>query len=338
MDARLPQPLQQALHSELEAHSRIELAQNATRISQNYRRAGGSRASVLGQADALAYATSRMPATFAAAMAAFEQVSLRRREFAPQTALDLGAGCGAATWAMRQAWPTLHQVQLVDENSAFLDLGQSLAQAMQGSALTWLNQDLRRYAPGARRFDLIVANYALTELAEADVAALLARLMPACSGVLVIVEPGTSRDYQRLMRMRAALIGAGGKILAPCPHDKTCPLPADDWCHFSARLARSRDHLLAKGASVPFEDEKFAYLAVELSPGASVLAPSGARVLRKPSVSKHDISLSLCDREGLRTIAIRSRDRPAYATARKLRWGDALAGETSQDENATPAL
>ena len=36
----------------------------------------------------------------------------------------------------------------------------------------------------------------------------------------------------------------------------------DDWCHFSVRLPRSREHMHAKRAKVPFEDERFAYLAV----------------------------------------------------------------------------
>ena len=35
---------------------------------------------------------------------------------------------------------------------------------------------------------------------------------------------------------------AGANILAPCPHARPCPLAAPDWCHFSARVARSRLH------------------------------------------------------------------------------------------------
>ena len=37
-------------------------------------------------------------------------------------------------------------------------------------------------------------------------------------------------------------------------------MAGDDWCHFSQRLARSRDHMLLKDASVPFEDERYSYV------------------------------------------------------------------------------
>ena len=40
----------------------------------------------------------------------------------------------------------------------------------------------------------------------------------------------------------------------------------DDWCHFTCRVARSRLHKLLKGGEAPYEDEKFAFLAVARQP------------------------------------------------------------------------
>ena len=115
-------------------------------------------------------------------------------------------------------------------------------------------------------------------------------------------------------------------ILAPCPHNQACPLVAPDWCHFSQRLARSRDHRLAKGAEAPFEDEKFSYLVVA-RPGIQVLAPT-ARVLAPPHMAKPGIDLKLCSLDGRAEAAfVPRRDKPAYAIARRLGWGDALPGE-----------
>ena len=37
---------------------------------------------------------------------------------------------------------------------------------------------------------------------------------------------------------------------------------APDWCHFVQRLPRSRAHKHVKSAALPFEDEKFSYVAL----------------------------------------------------------------------------
>ena len=92
--------------------------------------------------------------------------------------------------------------------------------------------------------------------------------------MLVLVEPGTPQGFARIRAARAALIEAGGHVAAPCTHDNACPMSGDDWCHFSQRLPRSRDHMIAKGARVPFEDERYAYVVVSraavdrIGPGA----------------------------------------------------------------------
>ena len=111
-------------------------------------------------------------------------------------------------------------------------------------------------------------------------------------------------------------------MLAPCPHHRPCPLAAPDWCHFSVRLARSRDHRLAKGGDVPFEDEKFAYL---LAARPHVVAQSRTpRVLARPKAGKPGIELKLCSTDGLEQRFVARRDKPAHARARRLDWGDAL--------------
>jgi ribosomal protein RSM22 (predicted rRNA methylase) len=118
------------------------------------------------------------------------------------------------------------------------------------------------------------------------------------------------------------LIGAGARILAPCPHAAGCPLAEPDWCHFAVRLPRSRDHRLAKGAEVPFEDEKFAYL---IAARPSVVAePAAARVLARPKAGKPGIDLKLCTPAGLERRFVPRRDKPAHAIARRLDWGDPL--------------
>src|SRR4029077_1358884 len=128
--------------------------------------------------------------------------------------------------------------------------------------------------------DLVTAAYVLAELPEAAAAGTARELWSAASQMLVLVEPGTPGGFARIRAARAALIEAGGHVVAPCTHDNECPIQQPDWCHFSQRLARSRDHMIAKGRKVPFGDERYAYVA-----GAGVpVRPSALAGIVKPPV------------------------------------------------------
>jgi ribosomal protein RSM22 (predicted rRNA methylase) len=118
------------------------------------------------------------------------------------------------------------------------------------------------------------------------------------------------------------LIARGAHVAAPCPHDSDCPLTPPDWCHFAQRLARSRAHKEIKGAELPFEDEKFAYIVLTRAPAQ----PGRARVLAPPAMNKVEISAKLCTADGLVVAKVPRRDKKAYAQARRWRWGDAVHG------------
>jgi ribosomal protein RSM22 (predicted rRNA methylase) len=239
--------------------------------------------------------------------------------FAPRTLLDAGAGPGGGSWAAREAWPSLHAITWLDASAPFLALAARLAGGELPATAT--RGDLT--AGGFPHADLVLASYALAEIAPAHQAKLARDLWAATDGVLALVEPGTPAGYGRLLAARDVLIDEGAAILAPCPHHAACPLAAPDWCHFSVRLPRSRDHRLAKGADAPFEDEKFAYL-LAARPGIAP-APRTARILARPKAAKPGIDLKLCTETGaLEPRHVPRRDKPAHASARRLDWGDAL--------------
>jgi ribosomal protein RSM22 (predicted rRNA methylase) len=105
MSPDLPAPLRAALERLLEGMPRTGLAERAARTSQAYR-AGKPSAGVIRDADdALAYALTRLPATYAACAAVFGETARAAPGFAPKTLLDAGAGTGAASWAALEAWP-----------------------------------------------------------------------------------------------------------------------------------------------------------------------------------------------------------------------------------------
>ena len=148
--------------------------------------------------------------------------------------------------------------------------------------------------------------------------ALLARLSPA--GALVLIEPGTPRDYARLMLIRERLIASGARIIAPCPHQAACPMAGDDWCHFSVRLPRSRDHMFLKDGVVPFEDEKYSFLVAR-----RIGAPAGKRIIAPVRIAKPGVTAKICAPTGINETFVLRRDKPAFDTLRKLDWGDAVA-------------
>lgn len=329
MTPELPAALKAALARELEGASRRDLAGRAAATTAAYRAGGTSAAAIRGRADALAYATARLPATYAACAAAFDEARRAAPGFAPASLLDAGCGPGGGSWAAVQAWPSLGRVAWLDASPPFLDLAARLA--AEGPAPVCAAETRRGdlTAGGFPSADLVLASYALAEIPGPAQAAVVRDLWSACEGVLVLVEPGTPAGYARIAAARDALIGSGARILAPCPHANACPLAAPErqeafpgWCHFAVRLPRSRDHLIAKGAAVPFEDEKFAYL-VAARPHVAAAEPR-ARVLARPRPGKPGIELKLCGPAGLEARFVPRRDKPAHTAARRLGWGDAV--------------
>ncbi len=331
-DPGLPAALAAALSELAEGKSRLDLGRSARQISAGYRRTGTSSDNIRNEEGALAYAMSRMPATYAAIADVLGRVQEVTPDFLPASILDAGAGPGTASWAALAVWPALGEIFQVDHNPALLEIGAALAGADAPLALQAARRargDLRGAA--ARTADLVVAGYALTEVADAELVEAALSLWSATEGTLVIVEPGTPRDYARLMTVRVALIAAGARVLAPCPHEQACPLVAPDWCHFAVRLPRRRDHMRLKAGVVPYEDEKFSYLAVSRADARR----TASRVIKPPRETKFDVGLEICSATGIETRTVRKRDRDQFRQARRLRWGDGLM-DGLRDENLQP--
>jgi ribosomal protein RSM22 (predicted rRNA methylase) len=283
-------------------------------------RGGGVSDETIGLA---AYLTARLPATFAAVSAVLAKLRIRRPSFSPSSVLDVGSGPGTASWAAAHRWPDIGRFVMVDNNHVFLSLAQRLAQGSPGKALAGVegrSGDLTRLA-AENPADLVIAAYSLAELPRNMLAEAVDSLWRATRGILVLVEPGTPAAFARLRMVRRQLLGLQMVPVAPCPHAVECPLAGNDWCHFSVRLPRSRAHMHAKDARVPFEDEKFAYLVMARDGEPT----GGGRVLAPPRKSKAGLSFKLCTATGrLDTLEIARRDHDAYKVRRKTDWGDLI--------------
>lgn len=324
MNAGLPAALAAALDRALEGVGRKDLAERAARTSQAYR-AGRPSAGVIRDAqDALAYALIRAPATYAACARAFAEAARLAPGFAPATLLDAGVGAGAASWAAAQTWPGLSAAVWLDASAPFLDLARALA-ADGPAALRDAEPRRADLASGGPwpKAGLVTASYVLAEITLDRQDSTIDELWIAAEGLLALVEPGTPAGYARIARARDRLLAAGASIVAPCSHHERCPLAGEDWCHFSERLPRRRDHRLAKGADAPFEDERFSYL-IAARPGIA-LAPRRPRILAPPRAGKPGTQFKLCGPDGaVEQRLVARRDKAAFAAARRLDWGDCI--------------
>ncbi|CAN5515512.1 small ribosomal subunit Rsm22 family protein [soil metagenome] len=317
----LPAELTAALNTRLHGLSRTDAAARSDAISKTYRSGGGSTA-IASEADALAYALARMPATYAAVIASLNALQQTRPDFAPTSLLDCGAGPGTASWAAAEAFDSLRSFALLDANPALRTLAIDLARdSRRLAAMTYTLGDAVAKLNDAAPADLVIASYVINELSDSQREQFVARAWAKATDTLLIVEPGTPAGWQRMLAARARLIADGAHVIAPCPHDTTCPLQAPDWCHFTQRLQRSRAHKQLKSAELPYEDERFIYVALSRVPAAR--RPS--RVLAQPVTTKIAITAKLCAQEGIEIATAPRRDKAAYARFRKLDWGDAVS-------------
>ncbi|MFD8384569.1 small ribosomal subunit Rsm22 family protein [Streptomyces sp. NPDC059679] len=326
--ARTGETLRAALAGLVDGLSARQAAQATGRLIENYRGRTPTDAPVLrDRADVVAYAAYRMPATFEAVRSALAAFRAGAPGWSPGSHVDIGGGTGAATWATAAAWPdTERATTVLDWAEPALALGRELAGGAAVEALRevrWQRQVIGDGLSLPDGTDLVTVSYVLGELTAADRHAVVDEAARAAQAV-VLIEPGTPDGYLRIREARERLLAAGLRVVAPCPHSAQCPIePGADWCHFAARVSRSSLHRQVKGGSLPYEDEKFAYVAAARFPAA----PADARVVRRPQLRKGQVLLDLCGPDGLRRETVTKRQGPRYRTARDADWGDAWPGE-----------
>jgi ribosomal protein RSM22 (predicted rRNA methylase) len=314
----LPGELDTAIASWLqESSTGARLREKSDQLTAKYR-AGQNSTHI----DLTAYLTTRMPATFAAIVRVLSEIAQVLPHFAPQSVLDVGAGPGTASWAALRTWPEIDKLTLVEADHRFATLAQNLAKLANVPALSNATVTLAPMAQASIEAELVIAAYVFAELAEKNASDAALKLWAQTQKLLVVIEPGTPRGFARIKAARDALLAAGANMIGPCTHANTCPIRSGDWCHFAVRLARSREHMHAKQATVPFEDENFSWIAV----AREAAALPQARIIKPPTATKYQLALPLCSAKGLTTSVIATRNKAAYKSNKKRAWGDAIQG------------
>lgn len=313
-----PAELRGEIERLLSGESTEGLTAAAEGLSKRYRENSGTGKSLAAsRRDILAYAAVRMPATFGAVSKALELslecIPEENRRFS--TVLDVGAGTGAASHAA-YALTECESIACVEREPEMLSVGGQLTE-LCGVPAVWKRGDITACLD--EKAELVMCSYCLNELSANARRSAAERLWNSTERLLLIVEPGTPEGFANILAARELLTGLGAHIAAPCPQEGTCPMEKGDWCHFTARVARSRLHKQLKGGDVPYEDEKFCFIAAS----REAVQPCAARVLRHPRIDSGRITLRLCTPGGTEERMVTKKS-PRFKAARKSDAGDSF--------------
>lgn len=329
--------LRQAIEAIVGASWDAEIASAAAGISRRYRRVGEAEGKqtaplqIRSAQEAKSYLAFRFPATFCAATSVLKYVRQIMPDLAPASLLDAGAGPGTATLAALSFWPAVKKVALIEPNSHLRNVGGDLLKRIYPDVdISWLAQSLGvAPLPSAEKHDIVIMGYMLNEIAEEKGQDALDRVIgemwERTGKIMIVLEPGTPFGQKIVLRTREILLKKGGHLVAPCPHEKTCPIEAQfpteqRWCHFSVRVERSKLHKRTKeNATLGYEDEKFSYMVFAKD---KVFLPH-ARLIGVPR-GKKVIHAEICRADGTIHHAAVAKSSPDHDKLRSASWGDAL--------------
>ena len=234
----------------------------------------------------------------------------------PLRVLDLGAGTGAASWALLDhLGPRPVALSVRDHSRPALrclhDLFSELRRVRWPGATLRTNPDpLADFAANTEKFVVILIHYVLNELPPESRRSLLSRAARALApgGRLILCEPlvHDAGDYMRGLRAHA-LEDLHLHVLAPCPHALACPLEGP--CH-DVRTWKLSQALQILNSVLKRDLRHLAYAFLVLTPDAPPAAETlRARVVGSPAHAKGQTVCPACCADGLvRRLQLLHRD------------------------------
>ncbi|RKP36007.1 mitochondrial small ribosomal subunit Rsm22-domain-containing protein, partial [Dimargaris cristalligena] len=264
-----------------------------------------------GDRETNAYLAVRFVPTFGVLANLFTELRTRLPQFEPRTMLDFGTGPGTAFWAAHHAWGASPASASQSKPSTSkgvqeglgIDISESMLQAAEGIYADHSNpesemaheaspiprlefQRYLTYGEQGRTYDMVVSAFTLSEL-PSDVIRqnTLETLWAKTNDILVLVDRGTTAGFKMMHEAREHFIKlaqkeagssvAGCHIVAPCPHERACPLiGTTSWCHFSQQIQRPRFMMNVKKGKDNTEDVQYTYLILRRGPRPSATPSS----------------------------------------------------------------
>ena len=314
----IPQELKEQIEKIITGLKHKNIIEESQSISKKYRQNDGKgKKLVTKQIEAIAYAISRMPATYCAVYSVFSKV-LKNCNNEIKTVLDIGAGTGAATWAIKE-FVNPQKIICLEREQAMREIGKQLMynnlENVEWKEFDLISDNINEKA------DLVVTSYVINELSEENRRKAIEKMWEATNQLLVIIEPGTPEGFKHINEARELLLAKNGNIVAPCSHNGKCPINTnEDWCGFYTRVTRSGIQRQAKKGELGYEDEKFSYIAFSKEP----VVGEQARILRHPQINSGYVKVKLCTTNGIEEKTFSKKDGEVYKKIKKLDAGDTI--------------
>lgn len=313
---KLPETIENLIEEEIKKYKLSNLKEYAKNLSAKYLNEERTGKVLLSKdEEAMVYSIIRMPATFCAVSKALEQ-TLENYDEKIESVLDVGAGLGAATWAIKEK-VNCSNFTCLEREDAMRKLGQKFMK--ENIDANWVNSDIVKDEISGR-YDLVVTSYMINELSLDNRLEVIKKLLNVTNKILLIVEPGTPDGFKNIKEIREYAINNGLFIMAPCIGNSKCMLEENDWCNSYCRVERTKVHKLLKDGELPYEDEKFSYIAISKN---EVLNPK-ARILRHPIIQSKMVRVKLCTKDGIKETIITKKNAEIYKALKKKTSGDSL--------------
>lgn len=327
-DTYVRELLAKAIEKELGSTTPKVARENYAQLSKAYRtheptRVSGSENTNLFRS----YLAGRMLATFGVVTSVLSEL-IDLGITAPKSLVDLGAGPATVAFAAAEFFQ-LESVTLFEKEKTFRDLALRLSETAEVDIVknaSWVVENLKTQTQ-LPKADLITASYTLGEMNTAEAIKIAEAAFSASNTAFVAIEPGTPKGFELVRTIREHLLSQGAFVAAPCAHQQPCPMQGNDFCHFSHRLVREQFHRNVKGASLPYEDEKYAYAIFTKTP----VTLYAGRIVKKPMLGSGHVTLDICaDGHIKRTVVSRSQ-KEFYRKARETTWGDKVTSLPTRD-------
>lgn len=317
-----------------------EIARDFRNISDKYLGEKNGESLLNKENEAIAYAIARMPATYSATSTACTQTVETLKLVSKlnnnnnqnldnfSTVIDVGAGTGAATLALSEVFD-VKSITCLEREYAMMSLGKVLLAESENPIVKnakWEKFDVNEYKQTNEKrisADVVITSYMLNEFKDDKVLEIVNKLWNMTEKLMIIVEPGTPKDYKRIMKIKEYLANKGGSIIAPCTNCGKCELPENDWCNFSCRVERTKIQKDVKVGDVPYEDEKFTYLAVSKKE-FNIEGKNIARIIRHPIIKSNMVEVKLCQNGNIINKTYTKKDKEIYKKIRKGKVGTIL--------------
>ena len=314
----VPEELKENINKLLEKNQINKILEDAQNVSDRYRKNEGIGKRLLTkESEAVSYAISRMPATYAAVSSVLEQILDNYHE-SLTSIIDVGAGTGAAVWAINDRTES-NDIKCLEREESMISIGKKLMKNTDLNDVKWdkfdiLKDDIKENG------DVVISSYMINELPKEEREKAVKKMWNATNKLLVIIEPGTPAGFANILEIRNNILNLGGNIVAPCCCIGKCPIAKDDWCAFYTRIARSSIHRQTKNGTLGYEDEKFSYIAFSKVP----VDNRGERILRHPQINSGYVKVKVCTSNGIEEKTYSKKDKEIYKKVRKMNAGQKI--------------